>query len=99
MSSTDPTEGHTAKAFDAALADLRLHVVTMGGLAIDQVSTAMRALLEGDSGLTDVVLTREERLNKFERDLLKDALAIVNKFRDLVRYHFNLKMFSKIYLE
>ena len=32
-------------------------------------------------------------LNRFERDLLKDALAIVNQFRDLVRYHFNLKMF------
>jgi CBS domain-containing protein len=32
-------------------------------------------------------------LNKFERDLLKDALGIVNQFRDLVRYHFNLKMF------
>jgi CBS domain-containing protein len=32
-------------------------------------------------------------LNKFERDLLKDALVIVHQFRDLVRYHFNLKMF------
>jgi CBS domain-containing protein len=32
-------------------------------------------------------------LSKFERDLLKDALAIVNRFRDLIRYHFNLKMF------
>jgi CBS domain-containing protein len=32
-------------------------------------------------------------LNKFERDLFKDALGIVNQFRDLIRYHFNLKMF------
>ena len=30
---SDPIEGHTAKAFDTALADLRLHVVSMGGLA------------------------------------------------------------------
>lgn len=36
---------------------------------------------------------RPFELNRFERDLLKDALAIVNQFRDLVRYHFNLKMF------
>jgi CBS domain-containing protein len=36
---------------------------------------------------------RPFELNKFERDLLKDALTIVNQFRDLVRYHFNLKMF------
>ena len=27
------------------------------------------------------------------RDLLKDSLAIVNQLRDLVRYHFHLKMF------
>ncbi len=32
-------------------------------------------------------------LNKFERDLLKDALSIVSKLRELVRYHFNLKLF------
>ena len=32
-------------------------------------------------------------LNRFERDLLKDSLGIVNQFRDLVRYHFHLKMF------
>jgi CBS domain-containing protein len=36
---------------------------------------------------------RPFELNKFERDLLKDALVIVNQFRDLVRHHFNLKMF------
>lgn len=32
-------------------------------------------------------------LNKFERDLLKDSLLIVNKFKELIRYRFNLKMF------
>ena len=36
---------------------------------------------------------RPFELNKFERDLLKDSLAIVNQLRDLVRYHFHLKMF------
>ena len=43
---SDPMEGHTAKAFDAALTQLRLHTVGMGGLVIDQVSTAVRALLD-----------------------------------------------------
>jgi CBS domain-containing protein len=36
---------------------------------------------------------RPFELNKFERDLLKDALVIVNQLRELVRYHFHLKMF------
>lgn len=38
-------------------------------------------------------LVRPDDLNKFERDLLKDSLQIVNRFKDLVRYRFHLKMF------
>jgi CBS domain-containing protein len=37
-------------------------------------------------------LIRPGDLNKFERDLLKDSLAIVNRFRDIVRYHFQLNL-------
>jgi CBS domain-containing protein len=37
-------------------------------------------------------LIRPADLNKFERDLLKDSLAIANRFRDLVRYHFQLEL-------
>lgn len=71
--SDDPVEGHTATAFDAALSALRLHVVAMGGLVIDQVATAVRALLEGDAELAQVVLTRESRVNALERDVDRDA--------------------------
>ena len=46
VSAADPVEGHTSKAFDGALTQLRLHAVGMGGLVIDQVSTAVRALLD-----------------------------------------------------
>ena len=38
-------------------------------------------------------LVRPQDLNKFERDLLKDSFVIVNKLKEFVRYHFNLKMF------
>lgn len=74
---TDPTEGHTAKVFDVALAELRLHVVTMGGLAIDQVSTAVRALLDGDASLAQVVLSRESRINEFERSVDREAFRLI----------------------
>lgn len=73
----DPAEGHTAKAFDTALAELRLHVVTMGGLAIDQVSTAVRALLESDASLAQVVLAREPRINEFERSVDREAFRLI----------------------
>lgn len=37
-------------------------------------------------------LVRPGELNKFERDLLKDSLVIVNRFKDLVRNHFPLSV-------
>lgn len=74
---SDPAEGHTAKAFDAALTDLRLNVVAMGGLAIDQVSTAIRALLDGDDSLAQLVLSRESRINEFERSVDREAFRLL----------------------
>jgi phosphate transport system protein len=74
---TDPAEGHTAKVFDTALSELRLHVVTMGGLAIDQVATAVRALLDGDAELAQVVLVRESRLNDLERTIDREAFRLI----------------------
>ncbi|HEY6643966.1 phosphate signaling complex protein PhoU [Povalibacter sp.] len=76
-STSDPAEGHTAKVFDAALSELRLHVVMMGGLAIDQVSAAMRALLDGDAALAQLVLARESRINEFERDVDREAFRLI----------------------
>jgi phosphate transport system protein len=74
---SDPIEGHTARAFDGALAELRLHAVSMGGLVIDQVATAVRALLEGDDQLAQVVLSREARVNDFERMLDHEAFRLI----------------------
>jgi len=60
----EPTEGHTTRIIDQGLAELRLSAVALGGLVIDQVSTAVRALLEADSGLADLVLSREPHINE-----------------------------------
>ena len=74
---TDPIEGHTARAFDTALSELRLHLVSMGGLAIDQVATAMRALLDGDESLARLVLSRESLINDFERTIDREAFRLI----------------------
>ena len=73
----DPVEGHTAKAFDAALSDLRLQIVGMGGLVIDQVSSAVRALLDGDATVADLVLSREETVNELERFVDREAFRLI----------------------
>src|SRR5687768_7717050 len=73
----DPIEGHTAKAFDAALSDLRLQIVSMGGLVIDQVSSAVRALLDGDASIAELVLSREETVNELERFVDREAFQLI----------------------
>jgi len=74
---TDPVEGHTAKAFDAALIDLRMRIVGMGGLVIDQVSTAVRALLDVDAALAEVVVSRETQVNDLERSVDLEAFRLI----------------------
>ena len=77
MTTPDPVEGHTAKVFDAALSELRLSIVAMGGLVIDQVSSAVRALLEGDAALAEVVLSREAQVNEFENGIDREAFRLI----------------------
>jgi phosphate transport system protein len=77
MELSDPVEGHTAKAFDAALSDLRLQIVGMGGLVIDQVSAAVRALLDGDAAVAELVLSREEKVNELERFVDREAFRLI----------------------
>ena len=74
---SDPMEGHTAKAFDGALTQLRLHAVGMGGLVIDQVSTAVRALLDADAALAQTVLSRESQVNDLERTVDREAFELI----------------------
>ncbi len=74
---TDPTEGHTSRAFDQALAELRLNVVAMGGLVVDQVASAARALLDNDMDAARLVLGREERVNKFEQRVDHEAFQLI----------------------
>jgi CBS domain-containing protein len=38
-------------------------------------------------------LVRPHDLDNFERDLLKDAFGVVNRFKEVIRYHFHLQRF------
>jgi phosphate transport system protein len=73
----DPTEGHTSRVFDQALAELRLGVVAMGGLVVDQVAAAARALLTGDLDAARLVLDREDRVNHYEQRVDHDAFQLI----------------------
>jgi phosphate transport system protein len=73
----DPVEGHTFHGVDQSLANLRNHVVEMGGLVIDQVSSAVTALLERDARLAELVVSREPMVNDYEDRLDRDSLTFI----------------------
>jgi phosphate transport system protein len=75
--STDPAEGHSYSALNHLLGELRLSAVGMGGLVIDQVSTAMTALLNADDAAAERVLSRESRVNQLEQEIDREAFQII----------------------
>jgi phosphate transport system protein len=75
--SVDPAEGHTAKALDFSLGELRLRSVALGGLVIDQVTTAIRALLTSDAKQAVLVLEREARVDQLYRQVDRDSFALI----------------------
>lgn len=60
------TEGHTVRQFDGDLANLRVMLLEMGGLVLDQAERAVRALFEGDSELARVVIERDGEVDRYD---------------------------------
>ena len=73
----DPLEGHTSKTVDQSLTELRTHAVEMGGLVIDQVTSAVDALIDRDLPLAERVLSREPVVNDYETRLDRDSLTFI----------------------
>jgi phosphate transport system protein len=59
-------EGHAHRDFDAAMSAMRLHVLAMGGLVIDQVTEATRAWLDRDRKAAELVVLREKQVNAYD---------------------------------
>lgn len=58
--------GQPLAPVDAAISALRLEVLGMGGLVVDQVTTAVQALLGYDRDAAELVLARERRINAYD---------------------------------
>ena len=65
---TQYTEGHTVRAFDAELEQLRTLVLQMGGLVIDQLQRAVNAIRKRDIGSAKLVVEREATVNQYDID-------------------------------
>ena len=73
----EPGEGHTFKAYDGALSELRVRAHQMGTLVAQQVETAVRALLESDSEAAELVLRREQQINAWQTEIEAESFRLL----------------------
>jgi phosphate transport system protein len=70
-------EGHTVRTFDGDILNLRMQVLSMGGLVIDQVQRAVQALTRGDGeGARDVV-SRNAQVVGYALAVEEDLVGII----------------------
>lgn len=70
-------EGHIVRGFDGDILALRLRVLEMGGLAIDQVQRAVQALVGGDDEAARLVVMRAPELDVLSRAIEEDIVGFI----------------------
>ena len=71
------TTGHTIKAFDAELDQLRANIAEMGGLAEAAIREAMHALVRRDGEAAKAVIDRDRRIDLLEAEVERQAVQII----------------------
>ena len=71
------TEGHTVKGYDVDLAGLRIKLLEMGGLVLDQVQSAVAALAGADENAARAVLAREQEVNHYDLAIDEDSITLI----------------------
>ncbi len=71
------SEGHTVKGYDGDLAGLRIKILEMGGLVLDQVQCAVAALASADQEAARAVLAREQEVNDYDLRIDEDNVALI----------------------
>jgi phosphate transport system protein len=75
--STEPTKGHTVKAYNSELGQLRGLVLEMGERVVEQVTDAVAAVVEGEPNPAHEVIDRERKIDYFELDVDENIFNII----------------------
>jgi len=68
---------HISQQFNEELEDIRNKVLQMGGIVEEQLGRAVRALIEGDTGLAKQVVVDDYRVNALEVEIDEECTRIV----------------------
>ena len=71
------TSGHTIKAFDDELDQLRGNIAQMGGLAEEAIKEAMRALVQRDTEAAARVVEADRKIDALETEVERAAVQII----------------------
>src|SRR5688572_28608901 len=71
------SERHIVRGYDVDLAALRMKLLEMGGLVLEQVKSAVRALTQADVQLARLVLARERDVNEYDLRMEEDSIALI----------------------
>ncbi len=71
------TNGHTVKAFDDDLGQLRGLVAEMGGRAEEAISEAMRALVRRDLDAASRIVEEDKKIDAIEAEIERQALRLI----------------------
>jgi phosphate transport system regulatory protein PhoU len=71
------TTGHTVKAFDDDLGDLRALIAEMGGLAENAIEEAMRALTRRDTDSAQKVVENDRRIDVLEAEVERLVVRLI----------------------
>jgi phosphate transport system protein len=71
------TTGHTVKAFDQELDQLRAAISEMGGLAEAAIRESMQALVRRDSEAAAEVVKRDKKIDALEAEVERQAVQII----------------------
>ncbi|QPQ55224.1 phosphate signaling complex protein PhoU [Allosphingosinicella flava] len=71
------SSGHTIKAFDDELDQLRGSIAQMGGLAEEAIKEAMRALVQRDTEAAARVVENDKKIDALEAEVERTAVQII----------------------
>lgn len=74
---TELTEGHTVRRFDSDLGALRLQVLEMAGLVLQQVQSAVHSLVANDDRLARTVIARDLQINDYDEAIATQAVDLL----------------------
>ena len=68
------TTQHTDKKYEEELSKLREEILYMGGLVEDQIQKSIKALVDRDSDLANIIIERDHEVNRLDVEI--DELCI-----------------------